>query len=261
MTHLTLQDLDVRIGAVEVCRQLDLRFGSGQVWGMLGRNGVGKSTLLLTLAGLRQPRAGRVLLNDTPIHAIPRRDVAKQLGILLQQDEDPFPATLMDAVLIGRHPHIPAWGWEDDRDRTLALQAMQDVDLAGMQHRSLATLSGGERRRVAAATLLTQDPSIMLLDEPTGYLDVRHQITLLNHFSGLARTHRKSVVMVLHDVNLAARYCDFLLLLYGDGETCIGTAAEVLTEDNLTRLYSHPVQCAHTADGTVFYPAAHAGRE
>jgi iron complex transport system ATP-binding protein len=256
MTRLALQDLDVRIGAVEVCRQLDLGFEPGQVWGVLGRNGVGKSTLLLTLAGLRKPRAGRVLLNDTPIHALPRRDVAKQLGILLQQDEDPFPATLMDAVLIGRHPHIPAWGWEDDRDRTLALQAIQDVDLAGMQHRALATLSGGERRRVAAAALLTQDPSVMLLDEPTGYLDVQHQVTLLNHFAGLARNHGKTVVMVLHDVNLAARYCDFLLLLYGDGETAMGASAKVLTGDNLSRLYNHPVQYTETPNGRFFYPAS-----
>jgi len=261
MTHLVLQDLSVHIGDVQVCSQLNLQVEAGQVWGILGRNGVGKSTLLHTLAGLRNPQHGHVLLDGAPLQAMPRREVAKLLGILLQQDDDPFPSTLLDAVLIGRHPHIPSWGWEDEHDRALALQAMRDTDLIGMQQRSLATLSGGERRRVAAATLLTQDPDIMLLDEPTGHLDISHQIALLNHFSALAREQNKSVIMVLHDVNLAARYCNALLLLYGEGETSVGTPDEVLGTDNLARLYNHPVQSTQTADGRIYYPTLHPDTE
>ena len=113
MTTLATRQLDVEIGSVRVCSQLDLTVPPGQCWGLLGRNGAGKTTLIHTLAGLRPPLSGEVLLGDHPIRTLPRRTVAQQLGVLFQDEADPFPATVLETALIGRHPHLGRWAWED----------------------------------------------------------------------------------------------------------------------------------------------------
>ena len=140
------------------------------------------------------------------------------------------------------------------QDEAIARSALAAVSLAGLETRSSATLSGGERRRLALATLLVQDPQLFLLDEPVNHLDVQHQIAALDLLTRLTREKSKTLLMVLHDVNLAARYCDFLLLLFGEGETLQGPARELLTEVNLQRLYNHPLRRVQTDVGDFFYP-------
>jgi iron complex transport system ATP-binding protein len=233
--------LVVRIGEVEVCRALDLEFAPGQCWAILGRNGSGKTTLLNTLAGLRVPTAGTMHLDGKALTAQPRRQIARRLGLLPQDSQDPFPATVLETALLGRHPHIPLWGWEDADDRRIARNALRQVGLAGWDERIIATLSGGERRRLALATLLAQDPDILLLDEPTNHLDLQHQVKLLDLLARQAQRQRKTVVMVLHDLNLAARFADHCLLLFGDGETAAGICSEILHQKNLERLYRLPL--------------------
>jgi len=206
---------------------------------------------LRTLAMLREAASGRVEINGRVRSQWKRRDLARWLGMLPQATEDPFPARVLEAVLIGRHPHLDFWEWEGDADLLSARDALGRVDLAGIENRDLDTLSGGERRRVAIAALLAQDPRIAILDEPTNHLDPHHQLQVLELFR--ARADRGDLVFAsLHDASLAARYADLALLLYGDGGWSFGPAAVTLTTQNLERLYRARVQEVLWQDRKVF---------
>ncbi len=237
---LATQHLTVQIGEQLVCRNANIEFRSGECWGILGVNGAGKTTLLHTLAGLRAPDQGEISLAGTPLSQLPRRQIARQLGLMPQDTPDPFPANVLDTALIGRHPHLSRWQWESAEDIALARAALAQVDLAGIEPRSVTTLSGGERRRLALASLLIQAPALMLLDEPTNHLDLHHQHQLLQLLQ--QRTQKGAgIVMVLHDINHVVRYCDHVLLLFGNGEICQGRQAEILNAEVLSRLYDYPV--------------------
>lgn len=248
---LETRDLTVEIAGKTVCRDLAFRLEPGHIMGMLGPNGVGKTTLLHTLAGVREPQDGEILIAGKPLADWPRRLLARQMGLLLQDRVDPFPATVLETALIGRHPHMDFWRWESHEDVVQARKALKTVHLDGLEQRPQNRLSGGERRRLALATLLTQAPTIYLLDEPTNHLDLQHQLSILTHFKLLTRQYNKAVLLTLHDINLIARFCDSVMLLYGDGVIQQGPTAEVLTEDNLSRLFDTPVvriqQNGHTA--------------
>jgi len=251
---LACHGLHVEIGGKQVCNNLNLEIHAGQRWALLGINGVGKTTLLHTLAGLREPAAGELLLNGQPIKAQPRRQVAQQLGLLLQDEGDAFPGTVLETALSGRHPHLGRWQWESATDITLAEQALAQVGLAGLETRQIGTLSGGERRRLSLATLLCQEPRLFLLDEPINHLDPHQQIALLELLAAQTQDDTRGLLMILHDVNLASRFCDQTLLLFGNGETRHGTTASVLTSENLERLYGHPVITLAGPDGPVYLP-------
>jgi len=254
LTLLETHALEVVIGSTTVCRGLDLAIRAGERWGILGRNGTGKTTLLLTLAGLRPPQSGSITLQQQPLAALPRRQIAQTIGILFQEQADVFPANVLDTVLCGRHPWLGPLQWESEADREKARTALRSVGLVDIEQRIVTTLSGGERRRLGIATLLTQDPQLMLLDEPTNHLDVRHQIQTLQLLSDLATEDNRALLLVMHDLNLAARYCDRFLLLFGDGETAQGDAATVLTRPNLERLYQHPLLLLQGPLGRVWIP-------
>lgn len=254
-TLLETRALTVSIGGKQVCRELNLVVHGGERWGILGVNGVGKTTLLHTLAGLKLPVPGDVVLSGQSLAGMKRRDVARICGLMPQDSDDAFPATVMETALIGRHPHLPAWAWESAEDERIACSALESVGLAGIEQRMTHTLSGGERRRLALATLLVQNPALLLLDEPVNHLDLHHQIETLELLTEQALQHGKALVMVLHDVNLAARYCDRLLLLFGDGKVLQGKVDEVLNTENLARLYHHPVHNVEAEGRKLYYPA------
>lgn len=255
MSLLTTRELRADIGDKRIGGDLDLAVEAGQCWALLGANGAGKTTLLHTLAGLRPPAKGEILLNDQPLARWSRRQIARHLGILLQDSDDPFPATVLETALIGRHPHLGPWQWEGPEDHALAEQALAEVELQGLGHRGVDTLSGGERRRLALATLRVQDPRVALLDEPTNHLDLHHQIRLLGHLRDHARDNDGALVMALHDVNLAARFCDHVLMIFADGEIQHGPAAELMRADYLTCLYHHPIEEVATHGHRAFLPA------
>ncbi len=254
MSLLRTESLDVSVAGLPVCRDLNLDIRSGEIWGMLGANGVGKTTLLHTLAGLRAPAGGRVWLRGDDLRTLPRRRAARWVGVLFQDDPDPFPTTVLEAALIGRHPHLAAWQWEGEAERRLARAALAAVGIENLQERSVATLSGGERRRLGIATLLTQEPQLFLLDEPTNHLDVRHQVSLLELLRQEVRSSARAALMILHDINLAARFCDHLILLFGNGRHAHGESPDLLVPVHLERLYDHPVRLLEQDGRRAFLP-------
>ena len=254
MNPLNTEQLTLSIGGKSVCQQLNLQLKPGQIWGVLGRNGVGKTTLLHTLAGLREADSGDILLAEHKLTELTRKQIAQNIGLLLQHVEDPFPSTVLDTVITGRHPHIPAMQWESAEDYELAEQALITVGMQQLKHRSVNQLSGGERQRVAIATLITQNPDIFLLDEPNSHLDLHHQSTLLTWLCNYAQQNKRVCLMSLHDINLAARYCDHILLLLGDGEYLAGPREDMLTEVNLEQVFCHPIRKHMLDHQTLFIP-------
>ncbi len=220
--------------------ELSLEAGPGELVAVLGRNGSGKTLTLHTLAGLRPCESGAVWLDDSPLESLRRRAIALRLGLLAQDLEESFVTTALEAVLIGRHPHLALWQWESGEDERIAREALAAVDLAAFSERRTDTLSGGEMRRVAIAALLAQDPAIFLLDEPTNHLDPRHQLAILTLFRGLTRSGR-TVITTLHDPTIAARFADRALLLFGDGRWQAGPVKELLTAATLSELYEAPM--------------------
>jgi iron complex transport system ATP-binding protein len=244
-------ELTVTVPGRTLVRDLNLRLEAGDFLAVLGQNGAGKSLSLHTLAGIRPAESGITMIDDRPLSELPRQSAAQSLALLPQYTEDIFPATVMDTVMIGRHPHIGRFQWESESDIETARQCLQQMDLDGMADRDVDTLSGGERRRLAIAQVLTQTPKIYLLDEPTNHLDPHHQLDVLHVFREQA-ANGSIVVASLHDVNLAARYADKCLLLFGDGRWELGKTQTVLTESRLSELYSTPMEAVQWRDYQLF---------
>jgi len=234
---LSCDGLDVEVPERRLVTSLQLSLRHGELVAVLGRNGAGKTLTLLTLAGLRPPAGGRVCLFGDDIRTLRRQRVARHLAMLPQVIDDIFPATVMDTALIGRHPHIGSFAWESAADRAAARAALQAMGLDGLYDRDILTLSGGERRRLAIAQVLTQAPDIYLLDEPTNHLDPQHQLDTLRVFRHCA-DNGSTVIASMHDVNLAARFADRCLLLFGDGRWQLGPRDTVLSEESLAELYA-----------------------
>ncbi|MCG6969529.1 MAG: ABC transporter ATP-binding protein [Gammaproteobacteria bacterium] len=239
---LETRNLQVRIAQQTVCQDLNIALLPGQCWAILGINGAGKTTLLHSLAGLRAAQGGEVVVQQRPLPDYPRRELAQRLGLLFQDIQDPFPSTVMETALMGRHPYTKAWQWENANDYRIATEALTQVGLHTLAQRQINTLSGGERQRLAIATLLTQAPRLLLLDEPTNHLDLQYQHHILKLFKQYAQEHACAVVMILHDINLAALYCDHAILLHADAEPQCGASEVLLTEENLTGLYHYPIR-------------------
>ncbi len=249
--------LTVTVPGRTLVEDLQLSVDGGDFLAVLGQNGAGKSLTLLTLAGLREFDQGEILLLGESLETWRRQDIARGLALLPQHTEDVFPATVLDTALIGRHPHIGRLQWESLEDRNIAQHALQKMDLGSMQDRDVATLSGGERRRLAIAQTLTQTPAVYLLDEPTNHLDPQHQLDVLSVFREQAESGA-AIIASLHDVNLAARYADKCLLLFGDGRWELGPTDSVLCEERLTELYATPMEAIQWHETRLFVAAENA---
>jgi iron complex transport system ATP-binding protein len=228
---LTAEDLSLAYGERTVIEGLDLVVPAGRITAIVGANACGKSTLLRSMSRLLTPRAGHVLLDGREVHRMPAKELARTLGLLPQSPIAPEGITVADLVGRGRHPHqgvFSRWSREDDAAVAAALEATQTVELAD---RAVDELSGGQRQRVWIAMALAQQTDLLLLDEPTTFLDVAHQVEVLDLLTDLNRTRGTTIVMVLHDLNLAARYADHLVALAAGEVHAAGTPAEVLTED------------------------------
>ncbi|MBF0340312.1 MAG: ABC transporter ATP-binding protein [Magnetococcales bacterium] len=251
---LAVQGLSLTAGTRRLCENLHWSIRPGECWALLGPNGAGKSTLLHALAGLRSVDAGEILLQGQPIPQWSRRALARQVGILFQEHAYPFPATVLEIVLAGRHPHVPFWSQDSAEDLALAHAALRATGLEELAARRVETLSGGERRRMEVATLLLQSPRLILLDEPTNHLDLNHQIGLIALWVEQVKTRAGALIMVVHDVNLAARFCDHFLFLFGTGESRHGPREEMLQGPLLTRLFDHPMLAVESGERTWWVP-------
>ena len=253
MTTLSARGLVIDIPNRASGDPLDLCIEPGQVWAVLGPNGAGKTTLLHTLAGLKPARQGEVLLDGKCLSRMPRRRVAQTLAVVFQDQQDSFPATVLETALVGRHPYLAPWMMDTNTDLAIAREALLRLELAGMEERLVSTLSGGERQRLAVATALVQRPAIWLADEPTNHLDLHHQVAIMRLLAAQAADGR-AVFMCLHDLNVAARWCTNVLLLQRDGSACWGPAQDMLVPSALERLYGQKLQSAQINGIPVFVP-------
>jgi iron complex transport system ATP-binding protein len=251
--------VDVRIAGIRIVDQLNLDIKPGQFWGLLGPNGIGKTTLLKCLAGLDEPAAGQILLESRVLSELPRKLLALHIGMLQQHTVYVFDSSVLQTALTGRHPHLAYWEREGPMDFEKARNALASVGLEAFAERSVTGLSGGEARRLAFAALLVQEPEVMLLDEPTNHLDLKHQVEIMHMISARVTSGTHSAFAALHDINLAARYCSHVVMLFGDGEWCAGPSTEMLNEDSLARLYHCPVERLESTSGPRFHPAPRQG--
>jgi iron complex transport system ATP-binding protein len=230
---------------------VSLAVGAREIVGVIGPNGSGKTTLVRALAGVLRPRSGHVTLEGARLDALPRRDVARRLAVVPQDSALEFPFTALEVVLMGRAPHLPPLAFPRARDLEIARTAMVTLEIGAVEDRPLLQLSGGERQRVLLARALAQEPRVLLLDEPTTHLDLRHQTGIYDTVRDLTRAHGVAVLSVLHDLNLAALYCDRLILLAGGRVVADGTPAEVLVGPLLARAYGVEVHVGtNAATGT-----------
>lgn len=231
MPKLLTQDVSLGYGDRLVVREVSLEIPDGQITVVVGPNACGKSTLLKGLARLVRPRGGSVLLGGEEIHRLPTKEVAKVLGLLPQNPIAPDGVTVADLVGRGRHPHQGVFTRWTAEDRRAVDEAMELTDTAQLADRCVDELSGGQRQRVWIAMALAQGTDLLLLDEPTTYLDVAHQVEMLDLLAELNARRGTTIVMVLHDLNLSARYADHLVALR-DGEVVAeGPPREVVTEE------------------------------
>lgn len=250
---LAVLDLSVAVAGRTLIEGLALRIGRGECWAVLGRNGSGKSSLLLALAGLRRPEAGRVELQDRAIDAWPRRELAQNLGILLQDESADFWGKTLDYVLLGRYPRSRTARDGDPAAQAEALALLEEFDLATRGAQPYRTLSGGERQRARLAQALMQDTACLLLDEPLQHLDLKHQLTVMQALARRAAAGG-ALVMVLHEPSMAARYCDRALLLYDSARARHGRIDEMLTQENLELLYQCRLEPAGGPGVQAFLP-------
>jgi iron complex transport system ATP-binding protein len=233
---LTIAGVGTRLGGRWVVDGVDATPPAGALTGLLGPNGAGKTTLLRLVAGLLDPEAGAVLVDDVPVHTVPRRERARRIALLEQESSSTVPLTVREVVALGRIPYRTLWG--TDADDAAVDRALVSADAAHLADRAWSALSGGERQRVHIARALAQEPELLLLDEPTNHLDVSAQLSLLSFVRDLGRT----TVAALHDLNLAAAYCAHVLVLSQGRLVAAGDPRAVLTESLVRDVYG--VDCA-----------------
>lgn len=251
--ELLAQDLQVTLEGNHILKGVTLEAKAGELVGVIGPNGSGKSTFLKCLYRQLLPERGAVYLNGRDLSGESHRESAKKIGVVAQHNDKGFDFTVLDMVLLGRSPHKKALERDNARDYAIARGALREVGMENLAHRSMATLSGGERQRVILARALAQQTPCLILDEPTNHLDVQYQLQLMELVKGLGRT----VVAALHDLNLAAMYCQKLCLLEGGRVVAQGTPQEVLTPVRIQAVYGVRAEVVSASDGHIrvlFYP-------
>jgi iron complex transport system ATP-binding protein len=247
--------LGLRAGERELVAELDWTVEAGQCWCVIGRNGAGKSTLLRTLAGLRTPDHGKVLMGGRALGDWHLPELARERAYLAQGRNDAFGYRAIDTVLAARHPYQDDRYWDAETDYRIAHAALRALDVGHLAERDVRTLSGGERQRVAIAAVLSQETPLLLLDEPASALDLAHQVGVMELLARLCRSEGKTVVLVSHDLNLSHSVSTHALLLMGDGEWLAGPVAEVMTAPVLSRCLGYPIEAVQHGRRTLFIPA------
>jgi iron complex transport system ATP-binding protein len=239
---LRAADLDFAYGADDVLHRVSLEVTPGALVGILGPNGSGKTTLLRLLAGTLAPTGGRVTLDGTELHRLPRRLLARRLAVVPQETHLAFEYSVLEIAMMGRYPHLGPFALEGPRDLELACEALAATDTLSLAHRPFTTLSGGEKQRVVIASALAQFETggggqVLLLDEPTASLDLRYQLGVAALLRRLHADRALTIVVSTHDLNFAASVCRELVLLRGGQVIADGATGDVLTPDAVRALY------------------------
>ncbi|MFJ6383572.1 ABC transporter ATP-binding protein [Kitasatospora sp. NPDC092039] len=243
--RITAEGLSWSVADTPVVREVDVDIAPGETVGLLGPNGSGKSSLLRCLAGLRPPNAGTVRYDDESVRGWSPRRIASRVAFVEQDSGVDSDLRVADVVGLGRTPFRDRWSGPDATDRAVVAAALERVGLTALADRPWKALSGGERRRAHIARALAQQPDALLLDEPTNHLDVKHQLELMELLTGTART----VLVALHDLSLAARYCDRLLLLHRGRLVAAGPPGTVLTVERLAEVFEVDAELTTDAFG------------
>jgi iron complex transport system ATP-binding protein len=250
MTALSIRNLRVRYNGTEVLRGVDLDVEEGSWLGLVGPNGSGKTTLLRAVVGTVAVEGG-VEIDGRNVREMNSAERSRSIAVVPQRPNLPMDMTVFDYVLLGRTPHIPYFGVEGRTDLQVVVDVLERLELGDLSFRILGSLSGGESQQVALARSLAQQAPILLLDEPTSALDVGHQQQVLELVDELRREQSLTVVSALHDLTLAAQFCDRLIML-GDGEVqSVGEPREVLTVESIQRLYGASVRIIELGGGEV----------
>ena len=248
MVKLTIDGINCYYGSVKILEDIQFAIKSGEFLGILGPNGSGKTTLLKSISRILKPRKGTILIGDEDIYKMKTVEVAKQLAVVPQSTPVTFDFTSLEVVLMGRNPHMSRFEMESKEDMAIAKNSMKLTNTWDFADRPVTELSGGERQRVIIARALTQEPKILLLDEPTTHLDISNQLEIMDLIKHLCKTKKLLIVAVFHDFNLAARYCESIILLNYGKIVAVGKANETLTSENIRKVFSvdtivkkHPV--------------------
>lgn len=244
-------------GGGELLRGVDLELKEGEVLGVIGKNGSGKTTLINILAWSIRPRKGEVLVHGRPAGSLSDRERARNIAMVPQEPTVAFPFTVIEIALMGRAPYLGRWELEGKDDLKIAAWALEMTGLEGLSTRRFHELSGGERQRVMIAKALAQDSGILLLDEPTAFLDLKHQVEIYELVRKLARERGLAVLAVTHDVNLAAVFCDRVAALWDGRIEAAGRPAEVLEPSLLRKVYGVEVGVAthpQRGDAPLVFP-------
>jgi iron complex transport system ATP-binding protein len=245
---LSLEGVGFDYGSKPVLERIDLQVAPGQVLGILGPNGSGKSTLLNLMGGIFAPKRGAVLVNGAPIQGLRRSQIARRIAMVSQEHHFRFDFSVLEVVLMGRFPHMGRLQFEGRRDMDVARDAMLATQCLEFAQRSIHALSGGERQRVLIARALAQEPGLMLLDEPTSFLDLKLKREVFQLIGRLRTEKSLGVVVVSHDIDLVAQYCTQVALLRDGSIYAAGNPQEVITAESLQDVFDCPVRVDENPD-------------
>lgn len=250
--NIAVQNVSFSYNSHPILQDICLDVAPGQVVSIVGPNGAGKSTLLKCMVRLLKPQSGSVYLNGKDIAGQNSRQLAKAMGYIPQNTRDVFPFSVLETVLMGRKPHI-AWDVGEEDFRVVG-QIMKFLEIENLAERPLDELSGGQKQKVFVARALAQQPDVFLFDEPTSNLDVRHQLEVFSIIKRLAATEGRTVIVVVHDLNLAARFSDTLIMLKQGAIFAAGKPDEVITEDNIRAVYNVAAAIVESRYGSYVLP-------
>ena len=235
---LKVHNISVKYGTRIVVSDVSFELGTPTIVALIGPNGAGKTTLIRSLNGTVPISQGEIELDGKKLNELSRREIARNIAVVAQENETKFPVTVLEYVLSGRFANGSAFGWETETDIAIARKALEECDLGEFYHRLMNELSGGERQRVVLARAIATDARILLLDEPTANLDLAHQALMFRLVRERCRGCNASAIVITHDLNLAAEFADEVLLLKGGEVFAYGKPKDVLTETNLNEVYN-----------------------
>ncbi len=245
MNLFEIQNLNQHYGSFAVLRNLSFAISQGDMFGIIGPNGSGKSTLIRTISGLQPPTSGKVLLMDRPLSSHTSKELARQIAVLEQEGTPALPFTVEQIVSMGRYPWLKPFADLSSHDKAVVENILVKLNLGPKRSQKVSTLSGGQRQLVSLARAMAQEPRILILDEPTTYLDIGHQSLVMDHVRQWHDELGITVIMVLHDLNIAAQYCDRILLLDQGEIVTWGKKEDVLREETLTQVYKTDLVQVH----------------